>query len=325
MSAPVIEARGLTKHYGRARAVEGLDLTVEAGEVFGLLGPNGSGKTTTILMLIGLTEPTSGSVHVLGHDPLREPLAVKKRVGYLPDAVGFYDHLSARENLAYAARLLGLDSGEATGRIDGALEQVRLSHVADRRVATYSRGMRQRLGLADVLIKNAELAILDEPTSGLDPQSTQELLDLIREMAKGGMTIVLSSHLLGMVQTICDRVALFNEGRVGLVGRVADLASQVLGGFYVVEIEASGVDVPATLAGLDGVTSVVPIAGGAFRADCTRDVRADIARRLVEAGGSSEQHEHGPVEPRRGLRALLRGDGPCGVKARPLPGSRPSP
>ena len=274
MSATVIEARGLGKSYGRTRAVDDLDLTIEAGEVFGLLGPNGSGKTTTILMLIGLTEPTSGTVRVLGRDPLREPLAVKKRVGYLPDSVGFYDHLSARENLAYAARLLGLRSDEAAGRIDRALEQVRLIDVADRRVSTYSHGMRQRLGLADVLMKNAELAILDEPTSGLDPQSTQELLELIREMAKSGITIVLSSHLLGMVQTICDRVALFNKGRIGLVGRVADLASEVLGGSYVVEIEATGVDVAAALAGLDGVTSVTPIAGGALRADCTRDARA---------------------------------------------------
>jgi ABC-2 type transport system ATP-binding protein len=286
MGEPVIEARGLTKHYGRAPAVEGLDLTIEAGEVFGLLGPNGSGKTTTILMLIGLTEPTSGSVSVLGHNPLREPLVVKKRVGYLPDAVGFYDHLSARENLAYTARLQGLHHDEAARRIDAALQQVGLSHVADRRVATYSHGMRQRLGLADVLIKRAEIAILDEPTSGLDPQATQELLDLIREMAKSGITIVLSSHLLGMVQTICDRVALFSEGRIGLIGRVADLASQVLGGVYVVEVDATGVDVSAALQGLDGVTAVAPAAGGTMRVDCTRDVRADIARQLVESGGS---------------------------------------
>jgi ABC-2 type transport system ATP-binding protein len=286
MSAPVIEARGLTKHYGRAIAVEDLDLTIEAGEIFGLLGPNGSGKTTTILMILGLTDPTAGSVKVLGRDPLREPLAVKKRVGYLPDAVGFYDQLTARENLAYVARLQGLRSAEAAERIANALRQVRLDQVADRRVSTFSRGMRQRLGLADVLLKHAEIAILDEPTSGLDPQSTQELLELIREMARGGMTIVLSSHLLTMVQSICDRVALFNEGRIGLVGRVGDLAAQVLGGSYVIEVDATGIDVVAALNGLDGVTAVSPMQAGIVRADCTRDARADIARRIVEAGGA---------------------------------------
>lgn len=286
MSAPVIEASGLTKRYGRTVAVDALDLTVEAGEVFGLLGPNGSGKTTTILMLLGLTEPSAGSVKVVGHDPLREPLLVKRRVGYLPDAVGFYDHLSARENLAYTARLMGLGSKEAGERIAHALQEVRLADVADRRAGTYSRGMRQRLGLADVLMKRAEVAILDEPTSGLDPQSTQELLDLIRRMAASGMTIVLSSHLLGMVQTICDRVALFREGRIGLMGRVAELAGQVLGGAFVVEIEAQSVEVARALDGLDGVTGVTVQPGGTWRADCTRDARADIARRIVEAGGA---------------------------------------
>ena len=143
MSA-VIEASGLVKRYKTATAVDGIDLTIEKGEVFGLLGPNGSGKTTTILLLLGLTEPTAGSVRVLGLDPLRQPLAVKRRVGYLPDQVGFYDHLSARENLLYTARLAGLATPEATTRIDGALERVRLIDVADRRVATFSRGMRQR-------------------------------------------------------------------------------------------------------------------------------------------------------------------------------------
>jgi ABC-2 type transport system ATP-binding protein len=286
MSTPVIEARGLTKRYGSVTAVDRLDLDIVAGEVFGLLGPNGSGKTTTILMILGLTEPTEGSVRVLGRDPLREPLAVKKRVGYLPDAVGFYDQLTARENLAYVGRLQGLRAADADRRIAAALKEVRLDHVADRRVATFSRGMRQRLGLADVLIKQAEIAILDEPTSGLDPQSTAELLELIRQMARGGMTIVLSSHLLSMVQSICDRVALFSEGQIGLVGRVDDLAAEVLGGSYVIEIDATGIDVAKALEGLDGVTAVTPAQAGIVRADCTRDARADIARRVVEAGGA---------------------------------------
>ncbi|WP_028034722.1 ABC transporter ATP-binding protein [Chelativorans sp. J32] len=281
----VIETRDLVKHYGRHAAVDGLDLTVEKGEVFGLLGPNGAGKTTTILLLLGLTEPTSGAVRVIGLDPLRNPLEVKRRVGYLPDQIGFYDNLTARENLLYTARLTGLSTAEANTLIGEALDRVRLTHAADRRVGTFSRGMRQRLGLAEVLIKRAEIAILDEPTSGLDPQSTQELLELIVELGREGITIVLSSHLLSMVQTICNRVALFNRGRIGLMGRVADLTSDVLGGTHVVEVEAGDVDLRAALDGAPHITGVTEQRPGFWRVDADADARPEIARRVVAAGG----------------------------------------
>src|SRR5690606_23491066 len=154
----------------------------------------GAGKTTTILMLLGLTEASEGSVSILGRDPLRQPLEVKREVGYLPDAVGFYDQMTGRENLAYTARLAGLARDTARERIAAALEKVRLTEAADRPVGTYSRGMRQRLGIAELLMLDCKLVILDEPTSGLDPQSTQELLELIQELSRGGMTVLLSSH-----------------------------------------------------------------------------------------------------------------------------------
>jgi len=170
----VIETQDLSKHYGPVIAVDGLTLTLPKGEVFGLLGPNGSGKTTTILMLLGLTEPTSGAVRVLGYDPSRHPLEVKRRVGYLPDSIGFYDDLTARENLRYTARLNGLPRAEAEARIDEVLARVGVASVADRRVGAFSRGMRQRLGLAEVLLKRPEIAILDEPTAGLDPEAATE-------------------------------------------------------------------------------------------------------------------------------------------------------
>jgi ABC-2 type transport system ATP-binding protein len=157
MSEVVLESRALTKRYDSVVAVDNLNLTVRRGEVFGLLGPNGAGKTTTILMLLGLTEPSAGSVQVLGFDPARQPLSVKARVGYLPDQVGFYDGLTARENLVYIARLNGLRREEAQRRIDAALAQMGLSEVADRRVATFSRGMRQRLGVTEVLLKQPQL------------------------------------------------------------------------------------------------------------------------------------------------------------------------
>ena len=285
MSDTVIEVRGLTKRYGHTLAVDGIDLKIEAGEVFGLLGPNGSGKTTTILMLLGLTEPTGGTVSVLGFDPLRRPLQVKRRVGYLPDLVGFYDHLSAYENLAYTARLMGLDSAESASRINKALDRVGLGEVARQRVSTFSHGMRQRLGLAELLVKEARIAILDEPTNGLDPQATQELLGLIGELRADGMTIVLSSHLLGLVQSICDRVALFRKGHIGLIGRVTDLAREVLGGAFVIEVEAEGVDLAEALAGIDGIGAVTRMTEATTRVDADRDVRPEIARHVVEAGG----------------------------------------
>jgi len=281
----VIEARGLTKRYGAVTAVDHIDLDIGAGEIFGLLGPNGSGKTTTILMLIGLTEPSEGSVSVFGHDPLREPLAVKAHVGYLPDAVGFYDHLTARENLAYTARLAGIDQRDAASRISSALTKVRLADVADHKVSSYSRGMRQRLGLAEILIKDCRVAILDEPTSGLDPQSTHELLAMIRQLADDGMTVILSSHLLGMVQSICDRVALFSDGRIGLLGRVGDLAREVLGGSHVIEVEAEGIDIASALDGVEGVTRVAADGPGHATVEAKGDVRAEVARRIVEKGG----------------------------------------
>ena len=286
---PVVAAKALTKRYGAQLAVDGLDLSIDKGEVFGLLGPNGAGKTTTILMLLGLTEPTSGQARIAGFDPLRQPLEVKRRAGYMPDQLGFYDHLSAVENLAYTARLAGIVAADADRRIAEALRRVRLADVGTKRVATYSRGMRQRLGLAEILVKGAEIAILDEPTSGLDPQSTQELLDLIRELASEGVTIVLSSHLLSMMQTICHRVALFRRGKIGLIGKVADLTADVLGGTHVVEVEASGVDVAAVLGDAPSIGAITLLGADRWRVDADADIRADIARRVVYAGGALSQ------------------------------------
>jgi len=282
----VIEARGLLKLYGSARAVDAIDLSIRKGEIFGLLGPNGAGKTTTILMMLGLTETSGGSVDVLGFNPVRQPLEVKRRVGYLPDAVGFYDHLTARENLVYIARLLDIPRRETDGRIMEALRAVQLADVADKRVATFSRGMRQRLGIAEIVMKKAEVAILDEPTSGLDPHATFELLEMIRGLKKSGVAVLLSSHLLDRVQSVCDRVALFNKGKIALMGTVVELANQVLGAGHPILIEATGTDVPAALKGIEGVQQVVPDGAGIWRVVADRDIRAAAAQRIVGAGGS---------------------------------------
>ena len=201
--APVIWTRGLTKKYGTLTAVDRLDLAIYPGEIFGLLGQNGAGKTTTILMLLGLSEPTDGEAEVMGLDPAWEPREVKRRVGYLPDAVGFYEGMTGRENLGYTARLNGLRRDEATAAIDEVLDQVGLTSRADDLVGTYSRGMRQRLGIADALVKSPDLLILDEPTTSIDPLGVVEILDLLRRLVdERGLAIMLSSHLLSQVQSV---------------------------------------------------------------------------------------------------------------------------
>ena len=283
MSEPVIRTQQLTKAYGSRLAVDKLDLTIEPGEVFGLLGPNGAGKTTTILMLLGLTEPTSGTALVAGFDPLRQPLEVKRRVGYMPDQVGFYDNLTGVANLRYTAKLCGFTNRQADEKIEAALARVRLTEAGQRPVLGYSRGMRQRLAIAEILMKGASIAILDEPTGGLDPQSTREFLELIRSLKKDGMTILLSSHMLELVQSVCDRVALFSQGKIGLMGRVEDLLRSVLGGSHIIRIEAHGEGLEAALSAVPGVTRVTH-EGSGLRIEATRDIRGDIARAVVGAG-----------------------------------------
>jgi len=226
----IIETEGLTKVYGSQAAVNELTLQIREGEVFGFLGPNGAGKTTTLLMFLGLTEPTSGKVNVCGFDPKREPLRVKEKVGYLPENVGFYDDMDARENLRYVARLNRIPDDVSTPRIDVWLKEVGLYEEAEKKVGTYSKGMRQRLGIAEVMIKEPKVIFLDEPTIGLDPDGTNRMLDLIRSLSREkNITIFLSSHLLDQVQRICDRVGIMIKGDLVAVGPIEELAKKKLG------------------------------------------------------------------------------------------------
>ena len=295
---PVIRTRRLTKKYGMLTAVDRLDLEVRPGEIFGLLGQNGAGKTTTILMLLGLSEPTDGEASVMGLDPAWEPREVKRRVGYLPDAVGFYGGLTGRQNLRYTARLNGLERREAEAAITEVLEHVGLSDRADDPVETYSRGMRQRLGIADALVKSPDLLILDEPTTSIDPLGVVEILDLLRKLVhERGLSILLSSHLLTQVQSVCDRIGIFAAGRLVGVGTVDELARQFGDGTAVIEV---GLELPTprdveragtTLRGLAAVESVEqPAEGsGTWRvhvrpADAEGRVRQDILVAAVEQG-----------------------------------------
>jgi ABC-2 type transport system ATP-binding protein len=285
---PAIRARGLTKKYGEFVAVDKLDLTVRHGEVFGLLGPNGAGKTTTILMLLGLSEPTAGGARVLDLDPARNPVAVKRHVGYLPDAVGFYGGMTGRQNLRYTARLNGVDRKVAEDRIDQLLERVGLTRAADLAVDKYSRGMKQRLGLADVLVKDPSIVILDEPTTAIDPAGVVEVLDLVRELAREGAAVLLASHLLHQVQQVCDQVGIFVSGKLVASGPMEKLAGQLGTGPISIEVGAPPplADVQAIAMRVNGVTSVREDERDArlLIVEADHDARAELARALVDAG-----------------------------------------
>jgi ABC-2 type transport system ATP-binding protein len=296
-----IRAKGLTKRYGDFTAVDKLDLTVNHGQVYGLLGPNGAGKTTTILMLLGLSEPTGGTARVLDYDPARNPIAVKRHVGYLPDNVGFYSGMTGRQNLRYTARLNRVPAKVAEERMDSLLARVGLREAGDKKVETYSRGMRQRLGLADVLIKEPSIIILDEPTTSIDPAGVEEVLTLVRELADEGAAILLASHLLHQVQQVCDEVGIFVRGKLVASGTTDKLAADLASNVIDIELVATPPleAVRQAAAKVSGVTSVEsdPRDPRMLVVHASRDIRADLARTLVEAG-------HPPTHLRRRGDAL---------------------
>ncbi len=288
-AAAYIDTVGLTKKYGDFTAVDRLNLQVKEGEIFGLLGPNGAGKTTTILMMLGLTEPTSGKVRVAGFDSTRQPLDVKRIVGYLPDNVGFYEDLTARENLRYTASLNFLRMKQADKRIDELLEKVGLAHAADQKAGSFSRGMRQRLGVADVMVKSPRLVVLDEPTLGIDPDGVRHVLELISSMSREeGITVLLSSHLLHQVQQVCDRVGIFVKGRLMAVGPIQTLGQQIMDGKpTTIEVQAEPLtdQLVADVQKTDGVVSVQR-SGGMLLISCQTDLRKQIAEKVIQSGAT---------------------------------------
>lgn len=283
---PIIRTSNLTKCYDEVIAVSDLNLEIYKGEVFGLLGPNGAGKTTTTLMLLGLTEPASGSAYIDGFDCTREPLSVKKIVSYLPDSVGFYPEMTGRENLCFTGRLNGLDRETSEERADALLARVGMTFAADRRAGTYSRGMKQRLGIADVLMKDPKVIIMDEPTLGIDPEGINELIALIRELSvQDGRTILISSHQLYQIQQICDRVGIFVKGKLIACGKIEELGRQLeQEGSYVLDLQVENEDEKLTrlLLELPGVSRITPDADGLLHLESTQDVRREVTRVLAE-------------------------------------------
>ncbi|MGZ9585666.1 ABC transporter ATP-binding protein [Paenibacillus marinisediminis] len=287
MEQSIIELRDLTKQYDNHTAVDHLDLSIQTGEIYGLLGPNGAGKSTTILMMLGLTEPTSGSVRVCGFDSTRQPLEVKSRVGYMPDDVGFYEDRTPLENLIYTARLNRIPLKQARERAEQLIERVGLSEAISKKVGTFSRGMRQRLGLADVLIKQPEVIILDEPTLGIDPVGVRDLLHLIKQLRDDeGITIVLCSHHLHQVQQICDRVGLFVKGQLLAEGDVASLSRELFAGEPVrVKVKADPItaELIESLYKVDGVINV-ELQEGWLDIDCYSNLAGVISQLIVQSG-----------------------------------------
>jgi ABC-2 type transport system ATP-binding protein len=283
----VIETSNLTKRYRDLIAVNGLSFSVEQGEIFGFLGPNGAGKTTTILTLLGLTEPSGGEVRVCGFDPARQPLEVKKRVGYLPENPGFYDDLSGRENLLYIARLNRIHEKQAHEKIDRLLEQVGLANDGHRNVKEYSRGMKQRLGIAEVLVKDPQVLILDEPTLGLDPDGAARILDLITAVSRErDHAVLLSSHMLHQVQQMCHRVGIIVKGKMIVQGEVNKLGSALFKERqwnFLIEVEGPPDGIETELRSLSGVAAIEPRSRGWFLR-CTKDVRREVVSLVLGKG-----------------------------------------
>ena len=226
----IIEMKDLSKVYNHHKAVDQVSFHIEEGEVFGFLGPNGAGKTTTLLMLMGLTRPTGGWARVCGLDPVRQAKEVKTQVGYLPENVGFYEDLNAVQSLEYIADLNGLARSEASDKIRDVLEVVGLKETVGKKVGTYSRGMRQRLGVAEVLLKDPKVMFLDEPTLGLDPDGAIRLMNLIQSLnQERKMTVLLSSHNLYQVQKISHRVGIMIGGKMVAEGSIEELGKEKLG------------------------------------------------------------------------------------------------
>ena len=229
-ASTIIETVNLTKHYNRQTAVKDLSFKVNEGEVFGFLGPNGAGKTTTLLMLMGLSHPSAGSAKVCGFDPLRSAREVKRIAGYLPENVGFYEDLDAVQNLEYVASLNGIQTDKASEKIDELLDMVGLKQDARKKVGAFSRGMKQRLGFAEVLIKDPKLLFLDEPTIGLDPDGALRLMEFIKSLNRDRqITVLLSSHNLHQVQKISHRVGIMIHGEMVAEGTIESLAKEKFG------------------------------------------------------------------------------------------------
>ncbi len=283
----IIIAENLSKKYNDSLVVDNINLNIGKGEIYGLLGPNGAGKSTIILMLLGLTEPSSGKISVSGFDSTREPLKVKRITGYLPEKLGFYEDMTARQNLAYTAELNNINQKEIPKKIDEVLEIVSLKKNKNQLVKQFSRGMKQRLGIADVLIKDPELVIFDEPTEGLDLKVANQILETTKRLNKDKeITFLISSHQLNLIQNICHRVGVLSKGKLIGEGDINNLGRSLFGGGkYRVEVELSEVskDIIEKLKNIDKVKKINQD-GNIIELVCDEDIRSEISKIIANSG-----------------------------------------
>ena len=282
----VITARGLGKIYGGFKAVDDLNLSIKKGEIFGLLGPNGAGKTTIILMLLGLTEPSSGNCRVFGFDPVKKPLDVKKICGYLPERFGFYENLTAEGNMLYLANLNNISENKAASLIDEALTDVGLFKQKQTKVSQFSRGMKQRLGIAQAFFKKPELLILDEPTQGIDPTGIDEILHFFRKLNREeGTTILLSSHNMQQVQETCTTIGIMSKGKLTKTGSTKKLESE--GKNWIIDVEANNLTekIIQKIRAMEFVNQLVRNETG-LEVRSAKDIRSTIVEALVSNGAS---------------------------------------
>jgi ABC-2 type transport system ATP-binding protein len=257
-----LAAQGLVKTYGDVRALDGVDLTVPAGSIFGFLGPNGAGKTTTLRILTGLARPTSGTASIFGHDVADRGSSTRMLIGFLPDVPGFYGWMTGEEYLRFAGGLFGLEQRVLSQRVAALLDLAGLSGVRSR-VAAYSRGMKQRLGVAQALINAPRLLMLDEPTSALDPIGRKDVLDMLASL-RGRTTVFFSTHILADVERVCDTVAILDKGRVRAQAPIGELKARYAAHRVTVEVEDGAGELADALRHEPWVTSVDMAGGGAL-------------------------------------------------------------
>jgi len=299
-----IELDGVEKSFGDVRALRGVDLEVDEGEIFGFLGPNGAGKSTTINVLLDFVRPDSGSVRVLGNDARADSVAVRRRTGVLPEGFDVYDRLTAHEHLQFA-----IDSKGADDDPYPLLERVGLEDAADRKAGGFSTGMRQRLALAMALVGDPDLLVLDEPSSGLDPNGARELREIVESEAAEGTTVFFSSHILGQVEAVCDRVGIIREGELVAVDTIEGLRENVgTGSTLVVEVDTVPDDAAHRLKSLDGV-SEVNIDGTTVRITCDDGVKMDAVQELEAAGADVSDFSTEEASLEDLFAAYTEGDG----------------
>ena len=287
----VIETNELTKIYGSGReavtAVDQVNLRIEKGTISGILGPNGAGKTTLITMLTGLILPSSGSAEVLGYDVVKDSLQIRRKVGLLPEGFGFYDHLTAKQNLDYIAALNDIPRAERDKLVDEALKAVTLEEFEDRKAGAFSRGMTQRLGIAQTLIKDPELLMLDEPTAGVDPEGAKVFKDLVSKLnSEQGKTVLICTHLLREVGPLCTNVAIMNRGKFIVKGRIGEIVERMMDEEgYRIQVEVKG-DAKAFAKEVKSLLGIIglEVKDGNISIKATKDVRSDLTRVAAEKG-----------------------------------------